>query len=79
MGSTQEETDREGVPVIAKMDIASWERPLHSVTIAQPFAIGQTEVTRAQFAAFAAATDHQAIGACRGDNEGTVELEHFRV
>ncbi len=25
MGSTKEETDREGVPVIGKMDIASWE------------------------------------------------------
>lgn len=74
MGSTKEETDREGVPVIAKMDIASWERPLHTVTITVPFAIGKAEVTRAQFATFAQATGHEASGGCRGDNNGTVEL-----
>lgn len=74
MGSTAEETDREGVPVIAKMDIASWERPLHTVTIAAPFAIGRAEVTRAEFAAFANTTGHVASGGCRGDNKGTVEL-----
>ena len=74
MGSTYEETDREGVPVIGNMDIAAWERPRHTVTIAQPFAIGSREVTRAQFSAFAEATGHDATGGCRGDNDGTVEL-----
>jgi len=74
MGSTAEETDREGVPVIAKMDIASWERPLHTVTIRAPFAIGQAEVTRSQFAAYVLDKGHVATGGCRGDNNGTVEL-----
>jgi formylglycine-generating enzyme required for sulfatase activity len=39
------------------------EGPLHTVTIAKPFAVGRHAVTRGQFAAFVKATSHKAEGA----------------
>ncbi len=56
MGSNVEETTRENVPDHQ----AALERPQHDVTIAQPFALGATEVTITEFAAFVADTGHQA-------------------
>jgi formylglycine-generating enzyme required for sulfatase activity len=41
------------------------EGPLHSVTFAKPFAMGQFEVTRGEFAAFVRATDHKVAAGCR--------------
>jgi formylglycine-generating enzyme required for sulfatase activity len=38
------------------------EGPQHGVTIARPFSVGRFEVTRGQFAAFVAASGHQAQG-----------------
>jgi formylglycine-generating enzyme required for sulfatase activity len=38
--------------------------PRHRVTFAKPFAIGQHEVTRAEFAAFATATNYQSPARC---------------
>ncbi len=52
MGSTEAETNREKVP--ARM--AAREYPQHQVVIPHPFAMGRTEVTRAEFAAFVADT-----------------------
>lgn len=40
------------------------EGPAHRVTIAAPFAIGRTEVTRGEFAAFLAASGHRLAGSC---------------
>lgn len=50
MGSTPEEAREEGV----RERFTKLERPRHKVTIKGPFAIGRFEVTRGQFAAFAA-------------------------
>ena len=44
MGSPESETGQSG------------EGPQHTVTIARPFAVGATHVTRGEFAAFVAAT-----------------------
>ena len=44
-------------------DVAD-ERPRHSVNLPSPFAIGAHEITRSQFAAFVAATGHDAGNAC---------------
>ncbi|MGE0668159.1 MAG: formylglycine-generating enzyme family protein [Sphingomonadales bacterium] len=38
------------------------EQPLHGVTVRDPIAMGQTEVTRGQFAAFVSETGHQSLG-----------------
>lgn len=40
------------------------EKPVHRVNIAEKFAMGRTEVTRAQFAAFVAATGHDGGNEC---------------
>lgn len=53
MGSTSDETDREGVPPHQ----AAPERPRHRVTIGESFAIGRTEVTQAEYAAFVRDTE----------------------
>src|SRR5262249_7916655 len=39
-------------------------KPRHAVSIAQPFALGEYEVTRAQYAAFIEQTKRQATGGC---------------
>lgn len=43
---------------------ATREQPLVSVTIAKPFAMGQYEVSRGEFARFAAATGYQPAAGC---------------
>ena len=40
----------------------SYERPVHRVSVSQPFAIGKYEVTRGQYAAFANATSRKSKG-----------------
>lgn len=40
------------------------EAPRHRVSIAKPFALGKTEVTRAQFAAFIKETGYAPVGKC---------------
>jgi len=57
IGSPESEPDREG------WDKGS-ESPRREVSIARPFAIGQLAVTRAQYAAFIAATGHDTSGGC---------------
>jgi len=61
MGSTAEETTREGTP---DRDAAN-EKPQHKVTIAYPFAVMKTEVTRKDFAAFLAATGRATAEGCK--------------
>ena len=53
MGSPEDEVDRDPN-----------ESPIHSVTFANPFAIGKTEVTNDQFAVFVEATGHKASENC---------------
>jgi sulfatase modifying factor 1 len=48
MGSSEEERTREGVP----QAFGNREAPVHRVSIAKPFALGRTAVTRAQYAKF---------------------------
>jgi formylglycine-generating enzyme required for sulfatase activity len=52
VGSTPDERLRAGVPPM----FGDREGPQHRVTIHKPFALGRTEVTRAQYARFVAAT-----------------------
>ncbi len=59
IGSSLDEGRREGVREKAQ----DKEQPSHSVTIARPFAVGRFEVTKAEYAAFARATD-------RADGDG---------
>jgi sulfatase modifying factor 1 len=58
MGLRGEEIALGNVPAMQRQT----EQPLHGVTLAEAFALGQTEVTRGQFAAFVADTGHQALG-----------------
>jgi formylglycine-generating enzyme required for sulfatase activity len=53
MGSPADEPEREGLTESNAED----ERPVHTVVLAKAFSIGRYEVTRGQFAAFAAATN----------------------
>ena len=46
------------------------EGPRHRVTIAEPFAVGVHEVTRGEFARFAAATNRSRDDSCWTDEEG---------
>jgi len=46
------------------------EGPTHVVTLAQPFALGRTEVTRGQFAAFVTETGYQAGSSCFAFDDG---------
>ncbi len=41
-----------------------FEGPVHSVTIAEPFAVGVYEVTRGEFARFVSATGHDPVSSC---------------
>ncbi|MBL8629485.1 MAG: formylglycine-generating enzyme family protein [Rhodospirillaceae bacterium] len=61
MGSTPEETTREGTP---DRDAGN-EKPQHRVTIAKPFAVMKYEVTRGDFAKFVAATGHKTADGCK--------------
>ena len=56
MGSDPAETEREGVPEHQ----AAPERPRHLVSIGRSFAMGRSEVTRSEYAAFADATGRSA-------------------
>ncbi|WP_303980741.1 SUMF1/EgtB/PvdO family nonheme iron enzyme [Dongia mobilis] len=53
------------------------EAPVHKVTIAKPFALSTTEVTRDQFAAFVADTGHDMSGDCylADDKEGRMDQQ----
>ncbi|MDX2225409.1 MAG: formylglycine-generating enzyme family protein [Rhodospirillaceae bacterium] len=54
MGAPPEESAGQNVPdIFVRMAL-----PVHRVTIPRPLAVGRTEVTRGQFAAFVAATGH---------------------
>ena len=58
LGSTEEETTREGrTPAFA-----AFEHPRHRVTFTRPFAVSTTDITRAQFAAFVRATGRDMNG-----------------
>ncbi|MDH7973220.1 formylglycine-generating enzyme family protein [Sphingomonas sp. AR_OL41] len=59
-GSDRAETDAVHYPDLN----AAREQPAHMVTVARAFAIGRTEVTRGQFAKFAAATGWAPDGPC---------------
>lgn len=61
MGSPAALTEREGITEKR----GKRERPVHEVTIAKPFAIGRFEVTRAEYAAFAAASGRTGGEGCR--------------
>ena len=61
MGSTPGETDGEKMPAV----YAAMEKPRHSVSIPKPFAIGKYEVTKAEYAAFVAATKRADAFYCR--------------
>jgi formylglycine-generating enzyme required for sulfatase activity len=60
MGSTQAETDREGVPPFRGIT----EIPQHKVALLYTLALGQFAVTRAEFAFFVAKTGYVAGGGC---------------
>jgi formylglycine-generating enzyme required for sulfatase activity len=62
MGSTAEETVAEKEPE----KYAKWEQPQHAVTIGQGFAVGKYEITRAEFAAFAAEANLPPNDGCFG-------------
>lgn len=61
MGSTADETTREGTP---DRDAAN-EKPQHRVTIDYSFAVMKTEVIRKDFAVFVAATKHAMAEGCK--------------
>ena len=61
MGSTAEETTREGTP---DRDAGN-EKPQHNVTIPKSFAVMKTEVTRNEFAVFLGATKHEMAEGCK--------------
>ena len=50
------------------------EGPAHQVTIAQSFAMGRTEVTRGEFAAFIKATGYEPVAGCLVWNGAKLEL-----
>ncbi len=65
MGSSDEETTREAV----ENEFAVWEKPVHSVTIAKPFAVGKFAVTWAEFNAFAKETGYNTTGCLARDTK----------
>ena len=66
-GTTQEELTREGVPA----DFAQHETPQTMITIAKPYAIARTEVTRGQYAAFVKATSRPDPAECAIHDKAT--------
>lgn len=65
MGASPAEEEREKVPERFR-NVAA---PLRSVRVSRPFSLGRYEVTRAQYAAFAAATGHPAGTGCEAFGE----------
>lgn len=64
MGSTDAEIAALTKEYPSRKDRWKWEGPERPVTIARPFAVGVTPVTRGEFAAFVAATEHKTDGGC---------------
>jgi formylglycine-generating enzyme required for sulfatase activity len=59
LGSSEAETTREGRPPTS----AAFERPQREIAFDRPFAVGQSHVTRREYAAFAQATKRD-VGGC---------------
>ena len=74
MGLRQEEAEADQVPMMQRQA----EQPLHGVTIRDPIAMGTSEVTRGQFAAFVAETGHQALG-CTVNNGRNWEIDRTKT
>lgn len=55
------------------------EGPLHPVVISQAFAVMETEVTRGQFARFAAETKYQRDESCKWDDPGFSQTDEHPV
>ncbi|MEN3973615.1 SUMF1/EgtB/PvdO family nonheme iron enzyme [Emcibacter sp. SYSU 3D8] len=68
MGVHAEEADADNVPAMQRQA----EQPLHGVTVRDPIALGQTEVTRGQFAVFVAETNHQSLGCMVNDGRSWI-------
>jgi formylglycine-generating enzyme required for sulfatase activity len=66
-GTTPQELAREGVPA----DFGQHETPQITITIARPYAIGRTEVTRGQYAAFVKATNRPDPADCAVHDKAT--------
>jgi formylglycine-generating enzyme len=60
MGSTEEETTREG----RRADTAAFERPTHMVVLSRALAVGRFLVTRREYGIFVAATNRPAPNGC---------------
>jgi formylglycine-generating enzyme required for sulfatase activity len=69
MGSTEAER-KWAVEQGTKQEWVDGEKPQHFVQIAQPFAVGQYEVTIGQFKTFVHATGHDMAGGCWGLKDG---------
>ena len=67
MGSTPDETSREGVPD----QFAGWEHPQHEVTVRR-FALAKYDVTRGEYARFVQETGHAGAGCYVIDGSGKV-------
>ncbi len=66
MGSTDAETTPEGMDAEAR----AREQPVHQVTLSRPFAVGKFEITRAEYRAFAEATQRPAGAVCLTWDQG---------
>lgn len=64
MGSTPDEIEAASKERPANAKFFKWEAPRRKVSIARPFAVGRTHITRGEFAAFVTATDHKTDGSC---------------
>lgn len=71
MGSTPAEIDAVSKERSDLADFVKWESPRRKVSIAQPFAVGRTHITRGEFAAFLTATGHKIDGGCGFDGKAT--------
>jgi formylglycine-generating enzyme required for sulfatase activity len=65
MGSTPEEIAAVSKERPDRAKFFKWEEPRRKVSIARPFAVGRTHITRGEFAAFVMATGHKMDGGCR--------------
>jgi formylglycine-generating enzyme required for sulfatase activity len=73
MGLRPEESEADDVPAMQQQA----ELPVRGVTVSQPFAMGQTEVTRGQFAVFANETGFQSLG-CLVNNGKTWVIDRTK-